>query len=289
MKRIFIFLAFILTVSSCKEKGTFSVTGVINGEPGKYIYLNRVEINTPVFLDSAKINKSGKFRFKVRASEPDFYQLGYSTNDFITLLAEPGEKINLEFNGKNLFEDYTVKGSAGSEKIQSLDITLAGTKRSLDSLTAIYDKAATEPEFDSKGPALEAEYTKIIKQQRKKNIEFIINNINSIASIKALYQKINPDLYVLYDPKDLQYLKIVTDSLTRHYPNSKQVQALARDFEKEMNQMYASQIEKITNDLPATKLDPDLIDVTGKRVALSSLKGKYVLLTFWSVKSVRMY
>ena len=64
-----------------------------------------------------KSAKKGISGFKVKASEPDFYQLGFSTSDFITLLAEPGEKIKLEFEGKNLFEKYSVKGSAGSEKI----------------------------------------------------------------------------------------------------------------------------------------------------------------------------
>ena len=100
-----------------------------------------------------------------------------------------------------------------------------------------------------------------------------------------MYQRIDPDTYVLYEPHDLQYLKIVTDSLTRYYPNSRQVQALARDFEKEMNQMYVTQIEKIAKNMPQTKLDPVLKDLTGKRIALSSLKGKYVLLAFWSVQS----
>ena len=54
-------------------------------------------MNTPVFIDSAKIKKSGKFSFKVKAGEPDFYQVGYSESDFMTLLAEPGEKIKLDF------------------------------------------------------------------------------------------------------------------------------------------------------------------------------------------------
>ena len=79
-----------------------------------------------------------------------------------------------------------------------------------------------------------------------------------MASIKALYQRINPDTYVLYDPHDLQYLKIVTDSLTHHYPNSKHVQALARDFEKEMNQMYVNKLTQLAKSMPGTKLDPDL-------------------------------
>ncbi len=37
--------------------------------------------------------------------------------------------------------------------------------------------------------------------------------------------------------------------------------------------------------LPPAKLDPELKDIDGKRISLSSLKGKYVLLTFWSFRS----
>jgi thiol-disulfide isomerase/thioredoxin len=285
MKRILILLALVSFFYGCKDKGTFSVKGVVKGRTEKQIFLNRLDVNTLVFIDSARINSNGKFSFRVKSSEADFYQLGFSTSDFITLLAVPGEKIELSFEGKNLFEKYIIKGSSGSEKLQMLDQDLNNTKRKLDSLRTIYTNASKEPGFDTKSPLLEADFSKLIKDQRKKNIEFIINNINSLASIKALYQKINPETYVLYDPKDLQYLKIVTDSLTRHYPNSKHVQALARDFTKEMNAMYASQIEQITKDLPTTKLDPDLKNTDGKRIALSSLKGKYVLLTFWSVSS----
>ena len=41
----------------------------------------------------------------------------------------------------------------------------------------------------------------------------------------------------------------------------------------------------MASELPQAKLDPDLKDVNGKRIALSSLKGKYVLLTFWSFRA----
>jgi hypothetical protein len=285
MKRIPFLLALVLIFSGCKDRGTFCVDGVIKGKTVKYIYINRLDVDIPVLIDSSKISRKGGFRFKVKASEADFYQLGFSSADFITLLADPGEKIKLVFEDRNLFEKYSVSGSAGSEKLQMLDLALTETKRKLDSISAVYTKASEEAGFDVKGPLLEAEFNKLIKEQRKKNIEFIINNINSLASIKALYQRINPETYVLYDPHDLQYLKIVTDSLTHHYPNSKHVKALARDFEKEMNQMYVNQLGKITDDIPQTKLDPDLKDIKGKRIALSSLRGKYVLLTFWSVRS----
>ena len=285
MKRLLFFLALVLIFSGCKDKSKFTVNGVAKNSKEKYIRLSRLDVDTPVLVDSAKINGKGSFRFKVKTKGADFYQIGFASTNFITLLAEPGENINLLFNNKNLFENYSVSGSKGTEKLQFLDLTLAETKRKLDSLSTLYTSISTEPGFEAKKPILEAEYNELIKAQRKKNIEFIINNVNSLASIKALYQKINPQTYVLYDQHDLQYLKIVTDSLTRHYPNSKQVQTLAKDFENELNQMYASQIQEITKTLPQTKLDPNLKNIAGKRIALSSLKGKYVLLTFWSFQS----
>ena len=285
MKKSLVLLILIIFTISCKKNDSFLINGHIKNVKQKYIYLSRVDINTVSLIDSSKINKQGNFRIRIKSKEPDFYQIGSSSKDFVTLLASPGEKIELSFNGDYLYNNYTVSGSKGTQKLQMLDLVLAETRRRLDSLSNLYTKESAEPGFDVKKPLLEAEYSKLLKAQRKMNIEFIINNLNSLASIKALYQRIYPETYVLNDQHDLQYLKIVTDSLTRHYPNSGQVQALARDFEKEMKQMYVSRISQIAKNLPETKLDPELKTIEGKKIALSSLKGKYVLLTFWSYQS----
>lgn len=285
MRRIFFLLTLAIAFSACSDNKKVSVRGVINGDTQKYIYLSRLDVDTPVFIDSAKVGKKGSFSFRVRATEIDFYQIGFSNIDFITILAAPGDKIGLTFNGKKLFENYSVTGSAESEKLMILDRNLAETKKQLDSLSTLYEKLSKDPGFDVTGPQLEEKYNDLLKKQRMKNIEFIISNTNSLTSIKALYQRLSAEAYVLYDTKDLQFMKILNDSLTVHYPDSKHVQALARDFQKEMNQMYFNNLQRITKDLPETKLDPNLKTTAGKRIALSSLRGKYVLLTFWSVQS----
>jgi thiol-disulfide isomerase/thioredoxin len=285
MKRALIFLLPVLIAAGCHNKNTFTINGTIKEKSQKTVFLNRVKVNTLVFEDSSKISKSGKFSFKIKATIPDFYQLGYSNTDFITLLAGPAEKIDLVFSGKNLYRDYTVSGSEGSEKVRMLDLRLAETKRKLDSLRTVYAAASKEPGFDKKGPELEAEFNNTLKAIRQKNIEFIINNLKSMASIMAIYQKIDNDNYVLYDSRDLQYMKIVSDTLGHYYPNSPNVQALTEDFRKELNQMYSKNLQNIAKSSPVIDLDPNLKDITGKRIALSSLKGKVVLLTFWSVES----
>jgi len=49
--------------------------------------------------------------------------------------------------------------------------------------------------------------------------------------------------------------------------------------------LYSSQIQSLASKAPEVRLDPNLKDINGKRISLSSLKGKVVLLTFWSVDS----
>jgi peroxiredoxin len=286
MKRLIILSALaLLMFQACKNREGFKVNGVVNDRKKEYVNISRLDVTSPVLIDSARINRKGEFSFRVKATEPDFYQVGFSSTDFITLLAEPGEKIELRFNGRYLADKYSVSGSPESEKLRILDNDLAVTRARLDSLSALYNTASKEPDFEKRGPELEEEFTRLLKDQRRKNIAFIIENLNSLASIKAIYQKITDETYVLYDPKDLQYMKIATDTLTKYYPASKHVQALERDFSNLLNQMYASRLQDMVKDLPETKLDPNLVDVNGKRISLSSQKGKYVLLTFWSVRS----
>ena len=285
MKRSLLLLLPLLLLAGCQNKNTFTVKGLISEPQKKAVALNRVDVNRLVLIDSSKISSNGSFKFKVKSSGPEFYQLGYSDSDFVTLLAGPGEKIKVSFNGKNMSGDYIITGSEGSENVRMLDMRLAVAKRKLDSLRVVYNDASGKPGFDEKKPLLENEFSDILNELRKKNIEFIISNTRSMASLKAVYQRIDDNTYVLFEPHDLQYMKIVSDSLGRYYPGSKNVKALAEDLKNELNQMYTSNIQSLANKYPEAKLDPDLKDVSGKRITLSSLRGKVVLLTFWSADS----
>jgi len=144
MRRLLFLLVPVLIATGCSKKETFIVEGVIKDKQKAKVYISRVDVNTPVLIDSAIIKQKGRFRFKIKTSGPDFFQLGYSSTDYITLLAEPGEKIRLDFNDKNLFRNYTVSGSKGSEQVRMLDIRLLETRSKLDSLTSVYKKASSD-------------------------------------------------------------------------------------------------------------------------------------------------
>jgi thiol-disulfide isomerase/thioredoxin len=285
MKRTLLLLSIVVLAFSACKNNSIIIKGTFKEGKKKTIQLNKLDLNSPVFMDSAKLDSKGNFRLRIKANEAEFYQLGFSSNDFITLLAKPGEKIKVVANGKKIFEKYSVSGSPESEKLRDLDSDLSVTISKLDSLRTLYAAESSRPGFETRSTELEQQYLDIIKAQRLKNINFIINNTSSLASIKALYQKIDDQTYVLHEERDLQYKKIVSDSLKKYYPTSKHVQALLSDFSTSLGEMNKSRLSEFAMQLPETKLDPNLMDINGNRIALSSLKGKYVLVTFWSVKS----
>lgn len=283
--RFITFFIFLTILSACKNDSLLRINGTLKDSEKKYVFISRVDVDTPVLIDSIRIKNNGSFKYRLKTSETDFYQVGYTKSDFITLLAAPGEQIKLKFNSKLLYEDYEVSGSPGSEKIQMLDSALASTRIRIDSLKAVYEKALGKPGFEATELAVNQKFVRVLKEQRLFNINFILKNLSSLATIKALYQKIDESTYVLYDSRDLQFLKLASDTLLRYYPNSKLARALKMNFEKELNRMELNKIYELSKNLPETSLDPFLKDVDGKQIRLSSLRGKNVLLTFWSASS----
>ncbi|MCU0378121.1 MAG: AhpC/TSA family protein [Bacteroidales bacterium] len=276
-----VLLAAAFTGCSSEEKVT--IRGSFDEDMEGVIYLDQSDVNTNKVIDSAEI-KGGHFRFKAELSGPEFFQVRLGKDDFVGLLAMPGEEITLTFGASPLVMNYEVEGSPGSLKIKELDQRLFITITRLDSLKNIYS-SLSEEELVARGKELETAYLAIVEAQRKQNINFILNNITSMASVKAVYQRLDENAYVLYQPRDLQFLKIVSDSLSVKYPESRHVIALRENVTSEINQMYINRLATIAAQSPVTGNDPRLPDTDGKIIALSSLRGKYVLVSFWATTS----
>jgi len=276
----------LLLIAGCGKSGNIKISGDYNGEKRDNLFLIRVDVDVPVLIDSVRINRSGKFSIRFNSEMPEFYNLGFDNYEFITLIAHPGDNIIVDFKGRQLQDDYTVSGSPDSEKVRTLDKKLTETIGKLDSLRNYYKTAGDAPGFDTLGPALDKEYERVINEQRRNNIAFILDNLSSFASIKAIYQRIDEETYVLYQEKDLQYLKLVSDSLTKYYPESKQTMALASNLGNEINAMYMRRITALAGETQPTDIDADLPDLDGKMVKLSSIrKSNWVLISFWSAES----
>jgi thiol-disulfide isomerase/thioredoxin len=283
MKRlIFIFLAAV-TVAGCSNDNKVTIRGTLSDDTEGIALLEKSEVDHSNVIDSAVI-KRGQFKFALDITGPEFLQVRFENGEFVGLLAMPGEKIDLSFGKSPLAMNYNVAGSPGSEEVRMLDMQLLRTNRQLDSIRKIYS-GLTDEEIAARGSDLEEAYVDIVDAQRKFNIKFVIENMSSMAAIKALYQRIDENTYVLYQPRDLQYLKIVSDSLSVKYPVSRHVRALKENVTSELNRMYIDRMASLASQLPEANTKPALPDTKGKMVSVASLKGKYVLVSFWITTS----
>ena len=283
MKRFLPVLLAVSLLAGCNNENKVVIKGSFTVPAEGVVYLDQSEVDRNIRVDSAMI-KRGQFKFVTEVTGPEFYQLRFTGNEFVALLVMPGENISLEIGKTPVAMNYTVQGSPGSADIRMLDQQLLVTKTRLDSISNIYNSLSAN-DMDIRGAELQKAYTEVVDAQRKFNIKFVVENISSMSSIQALYQRIDENTYVLYQPRDLQYLKIVSDSLSVRYPVSRHVRALKENVTSELNQMYIDRISDLAMQLPETKSSPELPDINDKMVGVSSLKGKYVLVSFWSTTS----
>lgn len=283
MKKL-IFILPVLALLSC-GRNQVKVNGLINETEKEKIYLDRMGADETVLADSSKINKKGEFNLKAKAGEPNYYRLRLSDKNFITLLTKPGKKITVTSDKEFLPGNYTVRGSENSSKIRTIDNKLLETQKKLDSLTSLFKESIDKPGSDTIREDLNNKYQEFVDNQRNFNISFILDNINSLASIKALYQKFDEDTYVLFKNRDLQYLKIVADSLKKSYPDSKHTKALIADLNQGLDRYNKLRINQMAENMPKTALNVQLPDINGDTISMLSNKGKYVLLSFWSAGS----
>ncbi|MBU8892572.1 MAG: redoxin domain-containing protein [Bacteroidales bacterium] len=286
MKRIIYFILGLFILSSCNKSNQFEISGSINNGEGKDLTFSELLINGTEDIKTIKLDKKGDFKFKSSGSIPGFYNLSVSKNNFLTLLIEPGEKVTVKAEASRL-SIANIGGSEGSLQVQKINNQLANTKHKLDSVLEYAESIKDNPEFGLKLDEINSAYSKIVDDQRDSSIAFIINNLNSLASIVALYQRYDEENYVLYKNRDLQYIKIVSESLGEKYPESMHVKTLLVDKESLFNTYNQIKTNKILNEYVKDNEVagvPDIIlpDQNGDSISLNSINSKYILLTFWA-------
>ncbi len=283
MKKVVIIFAILYSVVACNRQPQVTIKGQIEGLSTKMVYLSELQVTGPQLIDSVQTTSSGKFRFTFRTSKEKFYQLGINQQQFISLLAAPGDRIVVDAVAENFPANYSVKGSDDSRKLKELNAQLARDKSSLDSIENLFHQAEATEAPDSVLEKFNEEYNKVFKAHKKYLIRFILENSNSLASIAAIYQQLNKDTYFLNSTRDIQYFKILNDSLVKYHPGSPHVKALQKNFGDMMAMLNNARLEQLMQSGAKTGLpEIALPDANGDTVRLSSVSDRYVLLNFWA-------
>ena len=274
MRKLVFLIAAVIALTSC-SRNSAKIKGEFTNFGRKTVYLEKLGVGTSEVIDSAVATKDGTFKFKIKFDkdqEPTFYLVKVDGNNFVTLFLERGETVRLSGDATRLERSYTVNGSKTSEDIRTISNLLNSTISSLDSLNQLHASPADSIEY---------KMGKVFVNCKREFIKFIITNPKSMASLFAIYSQLPGSTNVFGSLDDLNYFKLLSDSLAVSYPKSAYVISLKKHYKQMENDVLLGDI--ISSKKVETVGIPEisLRNQYGKLIKLSSLKGKVVLLDFW--------
>lgn len=155
-------------------------------------------------------------------------------------------------------------------------------KKKMASIRTDLEIKKNDPNFSSLSQNLLADYVKALQDQREFSINFIMKNATSLAGYMALYQQLDNNTYTLNENDDIKYVKIVASSMKALYPEHEYTKAILANLHQLEERLANLKMSKLIKEKGTNFPDISLPNAKGEEVKLSSLEGKFIVLSFWA-------
>jgi thiol-disulfide isomerase/thioredoxin len=272
MKKITCFLLVSVLLAACggkKKSNSFELKGTLNNAAGgETVYFEELAPTGKILLDSTQLDEKGNFSFDQASPSAGFYRIKITEGNFAMLILDSTQKITVTGDFKDLGNSYKVEGSPDTKIFFELNDLGKIVQMRADSFQQVFQGLiATSKKdsatMDSINKAIEAPYMKMISGHQKRVSEVVAKHSNSLAALVGI-QQLTPDDYIEL------YKKVYAD-LSARFPGSKYLANLKKNVDS-----YSQVIDG------SVAPDFTLTTAEGKPMALSSLKGKIVLIDFWA-------
>lgn len=271
MKKLlkFIGIIFFLSCNNNNNNGSITVTGEIKNAPDQKIFLEELHFNQQpaTIIDTAEL-KGGKANFKFTATEEGLYRIRMESGAGFIFIND-GNTISFSVDGADgSYKSQTFNSPANASLkkfITILDSLQQPMLAAANGIQALRESNAQ----DSALTASENNFKLITKQYNDFLLKYIDTTTSPVIALFALG-------YTQQIP--LETLSITVNNLSQRFLNHHALNELITKY----NQSLAK--KNNINTPTESTLAPDftLPDINGKPVALSSFKGKYVLVDFWA-------
>jgi peroxiredoxin len=283
-KMALLLFASMILLAGCSNDG-FTVNGTIEGaKPGEYLLLREVKPGFLMPVDSMMPDGDGKFSFRAATEWPAFYMLSMGTDDFLTLLVSPGDKIEVKANRSSLAAPEAVKGSDGTSVILGFREKHREVVNELQRLTDVYNDSLMSPALPLLMDSLDRRAADIVDGFREMSLKLLEDNRSSMVSVYLLNQHVVPGLQ-LFDPaKEPEIFFRVDSALYALWPGSDLVLDLHTFVAGLRNSVSVNTGAPSGTKPAAGSMLPEIAlpDPDGDTLTLSSMRGKVVLVDFWA-------
>ena len=288
MKKIMLVALTAILFQACQSDKSgnqaFRVEGKLKDTTFELLYLEEVplETNRPAIVDSTRPDKNGNFTLKAPAAEDRIYYVRAAQQTYpLFAVVNDSKSIDVEFKFERLDGQlspvYTVKGSTASQQLRDFSFRLNDGMRNILNQRVGLDTNMKKGASDS----LLRSYQEGILTQAKS----LYTMTDSILNAK----EITPSTYVLIlgfyqsaasNPGfglqgfTLDEIGKKLEKLGSQFPKHAGLAA----FRKQLDQ----EIQKSKGLVGFAAPEFTLPDVNGKPIALTSFRGKWVLVDFWA-------
>jgi len=254
--------------SNSKTESGFELTGKFSNSKGETVVFEQMAPDGLKSLDTAVIDENGEIKITAVIPEKGFYRLKISDKNFATFIIDTNEKVIVGGDAADLGNTYTVEGSPDSKLFWEINQASMKNYRKRDSLQKAFQNFVNMSQMDSikidsMSNELEKPYMALVEEHNKFLQNFVEKNTTSFAALAAI-QQLPPEEFLQ------TYIKL-DEGLFGKYPNSSYIKAFHEGVSGQ---------KKLGIGTPAPEIIMNTPD--GKPLALSSLKGKVVLVDFWA-------
>lgn len=264
MNKIYLLGIAIIALAGCTAEngggkgaptGGTSIQGTLTASENQMLILEELTTGKPIAMDTADLDAEGSFAFSLEVPKTGFYRLNISNQNYVPLILSPKEQVNVNIDAKR---KYTVAGSDESARLQELS-NLVSPLDSLQGELQIAQQNADQNRYYTAMAQMNVTRARISGKIKA----FIESKPGSLASIAALNNLDPEQFFSTYD--------MVSKASNEAYPDS--------PYTQNLNTMVSG-MRALAVGAPAPEIS--LPNLDGQPIALSSLKGKVVLVDFWA-------
>lgn len=280
MKKLLVGILMIAGTISCNEKtekGKFTVTGDLKNAEDQKIFLEELYFSQkdPSVIDTGEI-KNGKFTVSGVAPEEGLYRLRFEKQETGYIFINDAPKIGFKADVKDMSLTGPEFNTRANNLFKRFLLGVDGRQKNLNSLSAEIDALQKSKSNDS------SVKIKIVELNTAGSSfkDFVVKSIDTASDPVVAMFALGYTRGI--DPEEL---KTVIPNLSKRFEGHNGVATIIAQYNELM-------VKKDTpGAAPAQKGKPtvgsqapefSMADVSGKQVALSSFKGKYVLIDFWA-------